>query len=417
MAQITLVEDNPAIAKLVQLKLEQGGHEVRVYHDGKSGLEALLETPPDLALLDLNLPHMTGIEIARCIRESTFNHMPILMLTSQQDLQSRLQGLEVADDYVAKPFEPKELLARVSALLRRSSFVRIARVRNVRQLEGETIGSYLIQDRLGEGGMSVVYKAEDKQLQRPVALKFFTDMAQDNLMKQRFIREAQTASHLNHSNICNVHTIDETEDGHPFMVMPYLQGETLEDVIAKQPQGLAVAQVINYSRQIARGLAYAHDLGIVHRDIKPANIFVTSQRTLKILDFGVAKWAARSDGTTTQAGSMIGTVNYMAPEQILGKEVDHRVDCWALGVVMFEMLTGQQPFGAKANLISTIHAIAHESAPLVSEYRRDLTAGIESIVAKALEKDPEDRHDSMFDLLHVLDGVVTEHPFKPHSSS
>lgn len=406
MAHITVVEDNPAIAKLLQLKLEKAGHGVDVYYDGESALEALLNAPPDLALLDLNLPHMSGIEIAQRIRQSTFNHMPLLMLTSQQDLQSRLQGLQVVDDYLVKPFEPQELLARVAALLRRSSFVRIARVRNVRELEDEVLGNYHIRERLGEGGMSVVYKAEDKQLQRPVALKFFTDITHDEAMKTRFMREAQTASHLNHSNICNVYTIDETEDGHLFMVMPYLHGQTLEEVMKLQGP-LPIPKFINYSRQIARGLAYAHEIGIVHRDIKPANIFVTEQRTLKILDFGVAKWAARPDGTTTQVGSMVGTVNYMAPEQILGKAIDYRIDCWALGVVMFEMLTGTHPFSGKDNLISTIHSIAHDRAPLVSSFRKDLPAGVESVVAKALEKDPDDRYDSMLDLLAVLDGVVT----------
>ncbi len=416
MAHVAIVEDNLAMSKLISLKLETQGHSITAFDNGKDGLDALLAEPPDIAILDVNLPLLSGFDIAKSVRANKKVHnLPILMLTGQSDLDSRVKGLQFADDYLSKPFESEELLARVEALLRRSTFVRIARPKRVTELSGETITHYKILEKIGEGGMSLVYKAFDNKLNRLVALKFFTEFAENEELKQRFMREARAAAHLNHANICNVYTIDETVEGHPFMVMPYLEGETLEEALRGGP--LPIGSALNFAKQVARGLASAHNLGIVHRDIKPANIFITQQGTIKILDFGVAKWKRRdSNANLTRPGSMIGTINYMPPEQVLGKEVDQHADCWSLGIVMFEMVTGLNPFERYGNVLATISAIVKDSLPSICELRDEVPTGLEEIIIKATAKESKERYSNMLELLKGLD-LVNNNPLTKPSSS
>ncbi|CAN5470627.1 hypothetical protein BH23BAC3_BH23BAC3_03970 [soil metagenome] len=189
--------------------------------------------------------------------------------------------------------------------------------------------------------MGVVYKAHDTKLDRIVALKFLpAQISADDNQKQRFINEAKAVSALDHSNICTVHAIEETDEGNLFIVMAYYNGMPLSERIEQGP--LPLNDLIVYSSQIASGLQKAHDKGIVHRDLKPANIFITEDDQIKIIDFGLAK--AANQVMLTQAGTTLGTAPYMSPEQSQGIETDPRTDIWSLGVVMYEMITGQRPF-------------------------------------------------------------------------
>jgi eukaryotic-like serine/threonine-protein kinase len=207
--------------------------------------------------------------------------------------------------------------------------------------KGTTISHYQILEKLGEGGMGVVYKARDTKLDRIVALKFLpSHPGTDKTEKQRFLNEAKAASALDHSNICAIHSIEETGDGNLFIVMAYYEGLSLKEKIEQSP--LPINDVVNYAIQIASGLQKAHEKGIVHRDLKPANIFITNDDQVKIIDFGLAKAAQHS--ILTKSGTTLGTVPYMSPEQAQGGKVDHRTDIWSLGVVMYEMITGQRPF-------------------------------------------------------------------------
>jgi serine/threonine protein kinase len=193
---------------------------------------------------------------------------------------------------------------------------------------GKTISHYRILEKLGEGGMGVVYKAEDSKLGRTVALKFLSpDLTRDAEAKARFVQEAQAASALDHPNICNVHEIDETSDGQTFIAMACYDGESLKAKIERGP--LKVEDALEITSQVAHGLAKAHGQGITHRDIKPANILITKDGLAKIVDFGLAKLAGKK---LTKTGKTLGTAQYMAPEQALGKGVDQRADIWSLAL-------------------------------------------------------------------------------------
>jgi len=273
---------------------------------------------------------------------------------------------------------------------------------------GKTISHYKILEKLGGGGMGVVYKAQDLKLDRFVALKFLpSHIGADEEEKQRFIHEAKTVSKLDHPNICTVYEIDETkpapgkpEDGQMFIALAYYKGETLKKRIEKGP--LRLDEALDIGIQVAQGLNEAHSHDIVHRDIKPANIFVTSKNVVKVLDFGLAKLAGQSK--LTQAGSTLGTVGYMSPEQAKGHEADHRTDIWSLGVVLYEMITGVKPFKGDYDQ-SVIYAIMNEEHEPITGLRTGVPMELERIINKTLKKNPTERYQNVSDLLVDLKKV------------
>ena len=234
---------------------------------------------------------------------------------------------------------------------------------------GKTISHYKITEKIGGGGMGIVYKAEDTKLNRMVALKFLPPaFASDPTTKERFIHEAQAASALQHNNICVIHEIDETDDGQLFISMDLYKGETLKEKI--EQGALKIDNAIDISLQVAKGLSVAHDKGIIHRDIKPANIFITDKAEVKILDFGLAKVAGQTQ--LTQMGSTVGTAAYMSPEQAQGEKVDHRADIWSLGVIMYEMLTGKLPFYSDYEQ-AIVYSIINEEPLKVTALNNDVS--------------------------------------------
>ena len=205
---------------------------------------------------------------------------------------------------------------------------------------GETISHYKILEKLGAGGMGVVYKAEDTKLKRTVALKFLPpELARDEEAKKRFIREAQAAASLDHPNICTIYEVNES-DGQTYIAMAYVEGESLKQFIKRGP--LELGKALGIAAQAAEGLKAAHAKGIIHRDIKSANVMLTPEEQAIIMDFGLAKMAEATRMTKT--GTTLGTAAYMCPEQVLGKAEDQRSDIWSLGVVLYEMLMGKLPF-------------------------------------------------------------------------
>lgn len=265
---------------------------------------------------------------------------------------------------------------------------------------GTTVGSYTLEERLGEGGMGVVYRAVDERLDRAVALKFLAPaVADDASAKERFVLEARAAAALDHPNICTILEIGEAPGGDVYIAMPFYQGETLKSRIGRGP--LPVGEALELAAQISRGLGAAHERGIVHRDIKPANVILSRDGTAKILDFGIAKVA---DVALTRTGAALGTIRYMSPEQARGEPVDHRTDLWSLGVVLYETLTGTHPFpGADEQAVRA----AILGAPHVPLEEEDLEVpeALSSIIDRALMKERDDRYGSAAELLADLDAA------------
>jgi serine/threonine protein kinase/predicted Zn-dependent protease len=304
-------------------------------------------------------------------------------------------------------------------------------------LTGSTVAHYAVLSHLATGGMGVVYKARDTRLGRIVALKFLpAHFADDPGAMSRFHREAQTASALNHPNICTIYEVGEHE-GRPFLAMEYLDGRTLEELIAERP--VETDQMLQLAVEIADALEAAHAEGIIHRDIKPANIFVTQRGHAKILDFGVAKLQARRTGETvsgaardgrshtaqtgplaidgtekvpvvTISGAAIGTVSYMSPEQARGEELDARTDLFSFGVVLYEMATGRQAFSGRSTAV-VFHSLLTEQPKAAMELNPALPRSLERVIGKAMEKDRAARYQSAAEILKDL-GALREERFK-----
>ncbi len=259
---------------------------------------------------------------------------------------------------------------------------------------GRTISHYRITEKLGEGGMGVVYKAEDTKLKRPVALKFLrADLLEDDEHKERFLREAQAAAALDHSNICTVYEIDEA-DGQTFLSMAYLEGETVKEKIKARP--LKLEDALDIAIQAAQGLEAAHEKGIVHRDIKSANLMVAPRGQVKILDFGLAQLAERSQLTKT--GTILGTPAYMSPEQAQKETTDRRTDIWSLAVVLHEMVAGKLPFQRQREQ-AVLYAIVNEEPEPLTAQRVDVPVELDRIVGKAMAKSPDERYQHVDELL------------------
>lgn len=270
-------------------------------------------------------------------------------------------------------------------------------------LIGTTVSHYRILDELGGGGMGVVYRAEDVRLERTVALKFLPPkLYGDEKSKERFVREAKAASALDHPNICTIYDIGETDDGQIFIAMACYEGETLKHRLERG--ALGIVEAVDIVRQLASGLARTHERGLIHRDVKPANVFLTDDGQTKLLDFGLAKSAGDLDGLT-RTGTPVGTPAYMSPEQISGTEVDARTDLWALGVLLYELLTGRQPFHG-STIPGLIYSIVSGQPETLAELRPDVPPELQEIASRLLQKDIDDRYPSCSELVEELDRLM-----------
>ncbi len=292
---------------------------------------------------------------------------------------------------------------------------------------GRQIGHFKIVEQLGAGGMGIVYKALDKKLDRTVALKFLPpELTNDAEAKERFIVEAKSASALDHPNICTIHEIGETKHGQLYIAMGCYEGATLQQKIRASVESSeqtgssstppstdrlkSLEEIIDIAIQIAQGLVSAHAKGIIHRDIKPANVMITKSGMVKILDFGLAKLAHRSGITKT--GSTPGTIAYMSPEQIRGEENDHRTDLWSLAVVLYEMVAGRLPFNGECDA-AILYAIVNLQPESVKKFRPDVSAQLAGVIARALQKDPEDRYQTAEEFIQALQACQSSNAVPP----
>src|SRR5215471_6238989 len=279
-------------------------------------------------------------------------------------------------------------------------------------MNGRTIGHYEVLEKLGEGGMGVVYKARDVRLNRFVALKLLSSYkVADEDRLRRFTQEAHTASALNHPNIVTIHDIG-TEGGAAYIVMEYVVGKTLDQLIPRK--GMRLAEVLKTAVQAADGLAAAAAAGVIHRDVKPGNVMVTDSGLVKVLDFGLAKLAKRAaspeqvtatimdaERPRTREGTIIGTVSYMSPEQAEGKPLDPRSDIFSFGAVLYEMVTGQRAFRGETSM-STISSILRDDPQPAGQLSADVPRDLDKIIARCLRKDPERRFQTMADVRVAL---------------
>jgi eukaryotic-like serine/threonine-protein kinase len=321
----------------------------------------------------------------------------------RREVESLLSAETAADAFLEIP--ALEVLAKDLAQQSDSSQWNIA---DDLELAGKTVSHYRVLEKLGRGGMGVVYKAEDLKLGRQVALKFLPRQLADRPEAIEQLRgEARAASALNHPHICTVHDIDEYE-GHPFIVMELLRGETLKQRIAGKP--LKQESVINFGAQILEALEASHSNGIIHRDIKPANIFITARGDVKVLDFGLAKVAPPNLATGFTSGvaetkRFVGTLPYMAPEQLRGQAADQRADIHAFGAVLFEMSTGRRAFPQRSTA-ELIHSLVHDAPSPPRSITAKISAGLEQIIVKCLAKAASERFQTVGELAAALRGVA-----------
>jgi serine/threonine-protein kinase len=261
--------------------------------------------------------------------------------------------------------------------------------------EPQRVGRYELLGRIGKGGMGVVYRGRDTVIGRLVAVKMLvSDIDVSEETRERFFREARSAGQLAHRNIITIYDFGE-EGGRAYIVMELLTGESLTSVLAR-PERLPIEQQVEIMARVTEALAFAHARGIIHRDVKPANLFLTTDGAIKVLDFGVARIASSK---LTRSGLIVGTPDYMSPEQVMGKVVDQRSDVFSAGAVFYQLLSGRKPFGAKT-LPQTLNKVMTESPPALTD--ADAPVELAAIVMKALEKDPAKRYQRMVDLLASL---------------
>lgn len=439
---VLIVDDNPNNLAVLASILQASGYQVRVANSGRRALKLVDLEPPELVMLDVQMPEMNGYEVCAGLKNNErVKHIPVIFISALEDVADKVRAFEAGGaDYVTKPFQAEEVIARVENQLRSSRLQRELEQKQ-EQLERQTAelerqnaelarkngellaaqrrtnlvfsalsealpgttldGKYLIETRVGAGGFGTVYRAKQVDLDRPVAVKVFRPLSGNDSSDalERFRREGVAACRFTHPNAVTIMDFGITASGIAFLVMELLEGETLAAVLAREG-ALPLARVVEIVTPVANALAAAHASGIIHRDIKPENIFLqqtTMGEMVKVLDFGIAKMLEDGGSTNvheiTETGNVLGTPHYVAPERVLGEGYDGRSDVYSLAVVTYLMLTGSLPFTASKS--GGAYAVALQHLVKTPRPIRDIDGSfpedVERVVMNALSKEPTDR--------------------------
>lgn len=412
MAEFLLVEDDDDLRGRLSELIKLNGHSVVALADGRSTVEVLDNRTFDVLIFDWDLPDTTAIELCRHYRKSG-GEGAVLILTGRCAVEHKVEGLRAgADDYLTKPFVIEELLARLEALLRRS---KSGRQEKLDDLVGKVfLDRYRITSILGKGGMGIVYKAEHIKLSRTVAIKvMLNSCGLQGGATLRFEKEARAMSLLNHSGLVGISDFGTSIQGHPYIVMEYLEGHTLQEELSRHSsQGLHPEKAVSIFIQIADALSHAHNKGIVHRDLKPGNVMLVdagNELQVKIVDLGLVKFIdqlANNAQALSYQGEVFGSPFYMSPEQATGGEIDARCDIYSLGCLMFEVLTGEVPL-AGTTFIETVTKRMTKDPIGIREAcpSKNFSKGLEQVVLKAMARNNSDRYSSMSELSHALQTI------------
>ncbi len=413
MARILLAEDYDDLRDMISELLRTNEHVVEAFDNGQDAQNTLMQRNFDLIILDWEMPKVLGIDICKRYRASGGN-TPVLMLTGKKLVTEKEAGFDAgADDYLTKPFHPKELLARIKALLRRSQSTSSGGI-PIGELPAGTVFAerYEIVMTLGRGSTGVIYKANHLYLSRMVALKVLhPQLVSETESVARFKREAQAVSALSHPNIVAIYDFGINADGLPYLVMDYAGGTTLMNRIVCR-NIITAAEAIPLFIDACDALAHAHSKGVIHRDVKPSNLLIIEDssgvESLKLVDFGIAKVVESNPAMhITQNGDVLGSPLYMSPEQCMGSELDCRTDIFSLGCVMYMTLVGKEPF-VGANVLDTMYRRTVEDAKPFASINPQLNCpeALEAIVFKALARDVADRYQTMLEVKTELERLV-----------
>lgn len=423
MGTILLVDDNSDILMVLRVTFEGAGHEVIATEDPLEVLPLVERQRPDAVVLDVMMPELSGWDVLRKIRERpAFQELPVVLLTALSDVHDRVKGLRGgADDYQTKPFEPEELLARVEGLIARQRLRASAsaakpslekaiaeleqRIETHDRLDDVHLGRYQVRRLLGRGAMGTVLSGWDPKLQRPVALKTIRFNVKDSRRKDReqeasrLLREAVANARINHPNIVTVFDVGD-EGKAAFIAMELVEGTNLEAHLAAHGT-ISYRRLVPLAAAVARALAAAHEHGIIHRDVKPGNVLLGRDGSVKVTDFGISEFLSRAN----DSGSIFGTPGYLAPESLTGDLTTPASDLFALGVTLYECLTGRHPF-VDRNWRRTLHNTIMEQPPPLAEVVTDVPPRLADLISRLLAKERKDRPDSSAAVAAELEAVA-----------
>ncbi len=421
---VFIVDDNPNNLGLLTGILRGAGYGVRMANNGRRALAAVRAHPPELILLDINMPDIAGYAVCEQLKsDERTRDIPIIFLSALDDVQDKVSAFRAGGvDYVTKPFQAEEVLARVESQLGLARMRRTLQQKNqelartVEQLarawrDADLIfstlsdvlpgavldGRYRLERKIGTGGFAAVYQAVDMRDGRPVAVKVLRPLpgGEGDRQRQRLLQEGASADRVSHPSAVAVLDGGTTETGIAYLVMELLEGSTLADELrARGP--LPLERCLEIFAPVCAVLEEAHAAGVIHRDVKPANIFLHRENgrvVVKLVDFGIAKLSGHAEvGEITSVGRLLGTPVYMSPERLLGQPYDGRADVYALAMTLYEALSGRLPFDLpQGSLGSLILACVNEAPLPLRRARPDVPAAVDAVVMRALAKHPSDR--------------------------